>query len=260
MTFSIRATHHGRHTWLTQGDKLSVEFPDGKGVEARIADVSIAPGGTPFSIICTPGGEWPDAQPEFAPGEAKDTDGSDDLTEGEGDLLSALRAKSRQAEKLKRQVEELTNELEFRTRREAEKDRIIGTRTRQLERSRRHHDEKNDQLAGLEKALERRHRDVEELRASLRDLGNDYRIVQEQLEQEKARSLDLSTRIIDAAKRAEAKAGAIDRLSGSTINFYGSLARAQQVVAARERPRQRVVTQHDGDGSVTIRVELREGN
>lgn len=65
-----------------------------------------------------------------------------------------LRTKERVLLKLVQERERLTNEIEFRTRREAEKDRILASRGRQLERSRRHHDEKNEKLASLEQEVE----------------------------------------------------------------------------------------------------------
>jgi hypothetical protein len=63
MTFLISARSNGDRTWIRRGDALSVEFPDGKGVSGRIADVSIAPGGLPFSIIVTDDGQWPETSP-----------------------------------------------------------------------------------------------------------------------------------------------------------------------------------------------------
>lgn len=63
MTFLISARSNGDRTWLRQGDALSVEFPDGMGVSGRIADVSIAPGGLPFSLIVTDDGQWPETSP-----------------------------------------------------------------------------------------------------------------------------------------------------------------------------------------------------
>jgi hypothetical protein len=63
MTFLISARSNGDKTWLRRGDALSIEFEDGKGVSGRIADVSIAPGGLPFSIIVTDDGKWPETSP-----------------------------------------------------------------------------------------------------------------------------------------------------------------------------------------------------
>lgn len=91
MTFSIHARSNGRTLWLRQGDAISIEYPDGKGVSARIADVSIAPGGIPFSIICTDSGQWPEERPEFAPGEPGTYGGSIDP----GDDIEALRGELR---------------------------------------------------------------------------------------------------------------------------------------------------------------------
>lgn len=280
MTFSIRATHNGRHTWLAQGDKIDLEFEDGKGVSGRIGDVNVEPGGSSFSIIVTHDGQplvrayrlsdlgmamsdimgAADARPETACDEATDAEGSNDPTPGERDLLNALKVKSRQAENLKHKVEELRNELEFRTRREAEKDRIIDSRTRQLERSRRHHDEKNDLLANLHRAMNASTEEIEALRASLKDLGEDYRIVQEMLEQERAekKKAEGINQIRGTFRTGITTGRVIGPISEQHITINSPS--TEQVLAARERPRQRVVTQHDVDGSVNIRVELREGN
>lgn len=65
MTFSL-SFPSGGHMEFKQGERISVEFSDGKGVSARIADVSIGPGGTPFSIICTEDGSSPLTQRDHA--------------------------------------------------------------------------------------------------------------------------------------------------------------------------------------------------
>lgn len=54
MTFSLKFSPHGRQP--RKGDHIAVEFPDGKGVSAVIADVDIEPGGSTFAIICTQDG------------------------------------------------------------------------------------------------------------------------------------------------------------------------------------------------------------
>jgi hypothetical protein len=62
MTFSLSFPSGGMMEFK-QGEQISVNFPDGKGVSARIADVSIGPGGSPFSIICTSDGKtYPSAR------------------------------------------------------------------------------------------------------------------------------------------------------------------------------------------------------
>lgn len=61
------------HTRLHQGDMVSVEYPDGKGVTARVAHVEIGPGGTPFAIICTHDGQ---VVPDPTGGTFRTTEGS----------------------------------------------------------------------------------------------------------------------------------------------------------------------------------------
>ena len=61
--FIVRLEQHGQHFYAEQGTPISLEFADGKGVSARLANVSVAPGGTPFSIICTSDGRMPDVEP-----------------------------------------------------------------------------------------------------------------------------------------------------------------------------------------------------
>lgn len=70
MTFSLRARHGGRVSHLSQGDELSLEFKDGKGVSGRIADVDVEPGGASFVIIVTHDGQpltgdAPDIHPQL---------------------------------------------------------------------------------------------------------------------------------------------------------------------------------------------------
>lgn len=62
-SFSIRPSRLP----LRQGDQVSIDFDDGKGVSARVAYVSIAAGGTPFSIVCTDDGEWVSSGPLTCP-------------------------------------------------------------------------------------------------------------------------------------------------------------------------------------------------
>lgn len=63
----VAFTHHGVQSFAEPGDSITVEFPDGKGVGGRLAGVDIAAGGTPFSLIVTHDGEWPDETADARP-------------------------------------------------------------------------------------------------------------------------------------------------------------------------------------------------
>lgn len=332
MTFSLRTTHNGRHHWLTPGDKIDLEFDDGKGVSGRLADVNVEPGGSAFSLIVThdgrplvrepfklsdlgtsmhemteatttQGDRDADARPETVADNMRNTLPDRDLRATRTSVLELLRAKERELLDLARQLADARSaghsfQRQLRRAQEAVNVKAadvvalraeVQERGSQLGRYRVTITElgqkvlaKDEKLRETERFLEGRNDVVEELRASLTDLGNDYRLVSEQLEQLRgtneaqaseirrlrtelrARHEKAQTRTTLEEKFAQAsqsvKAWALpDPPQVHITNFYGEPS-TEQVLAARERPRQRVVTQHDEDGSVTIRVELREGN
>lgn len=111
-------------TYLHRGARISVQFPDGKGVAGILAGVDIAAGGTPFSLVITHDGDWPDdhvgiggerldARPETSAEAVQSDTRGDDPTDGERDLLTELgdRALQVAALRLRRKVVELSSRL-----------------------------------------------------------------------------------------------------------------------------------------------------
>lgn len=147
-----------------RGSDVHLEFPDGKGVTGKLADVSVAPGGLPFSLVVTHDGEWPVARPETPTDEVNEADRGD--------------VPERPSRELRGELGRLRMELELsreRTQELAQSRHLIAGRVEGLEsalsRVRGERDEAHAEAARLAQELEQER--------SLRDLSD--RIVQNDL-------------------------------------------------------------------------------
>jgi hypothetical protein len=216
-SFTVRT----QGTYLHTGAKIDVQYPDGKGVSGLLAGVDIAAGGSPFQLIVTHDGAWPEDRPETASDEATgEAPGARAQSEFE-ELTATLRTTERRLRESRTQADNLRRQRDASAEEVVKLYRWLG--------------EKNQELGQLNRQLAMMRQEVEEQRARASRLQNFN-------SQQQAR----------LAQQAEALREANERLRGQMRDLPGVLIVDPE---PRERPSHRVMTWHEPDGSITIRVE-----
>lgn len=238
---------------LGPGARMSIEYPDGKGVSGLLAGVDIAPGGSSFRLVVTHDGRWPDDRPEIAPDEANDSQGDDTLADTEARLRERLKATEVRAAQLYADNERLrANNLSTRAANARQVERIrelrIALTDTQTENARQagtigklqeERDAALDRAADLDTSRQQEARRADEMHARAREAEDEICLLR--AERDSRVAAPKSHNVFYTA------------VTGQGVISADSIAHEPQ-----EKPRQRVITQHDPDGSVTIRVEPRE--